>query len=353
MRRSSKLQNGSRPQARAIITFLVVLVSFVFHSVFISHVIHKLSARQAALTAYSNYEAAQAQRQPLQALSTLQLPAAANTSYPDVFIYRRTKKTGSTSMLDALVRVMKDKDYVPLYYDIERMNIIVRTEFLKPKPRRLLILQHNKVNRQHTIGRTAVIADTVYDGFRQMTAFCRFVRNIKDCGPAMVACLEAASSKAQVRYRWCGSTVETPDTYIDLPLSSAHPALSTTVLRTVFPDALLDIPKLNAAGSACEETPQLRAVYDQNYVILEKQIALLRKRLLSVAGYPTSATSLPGTSTEEMMDAAELIESKKYNFGTYSYTKDVGTINTDLKEAVSDWVRSPSGKLEPKHRVKS
>lgn len=248
-------------------------------------------------------------------------------------------------MLEALMLVLKEKDYVPIYHIPDKMPHVVRAESLKPNPRRLLVSQHNGVTRYHTRGRKAVIADTVIDGFKQITSFCRFVSNAEDCDDDMIRCLQSSTARAQVRYRWAGGDHETDDTYIDLPLSSAHPALSSTVLRVIFPGAVLDIKKRNVAGSACEETPKLQELYRKLFKELERQNDMLRKRLLSLAGYPIRAKSGSNITTEEMMDAAEEMEKVKYNFGTYEPTKHDAESHKELKQFERDWSRSPSGEL--------
>lgn len=269
-----------------------------------------------------------------------------STDIPDVFIYRRTKKTGSSSMLGALLKVTDKLGYIPLYYDPPYMKTYVRAEGLRPIPRRLFVAQHNAVTREHTQGRKTVIADTIIDGYRQVTSFCRFTRNISDCAAGMKECLNDAAL-SQRFYRWAGKPREDEETFIDLPLSSAHPALSSSVLRRIFPNITLDVHRYNVAGSSCDEKPDLRKIYNNHYKILDYQIDALRKRLLHMAGYPTAAAQETlHASLVELMDAAEEEERKKYTFSTYESTRKVASDHSLLmKYAKSPWRREKNGKL--------
>lgn len=182
---------------------------------------------------------------------------------PDLFIYRRSKKTASSSMVAALLTILPPLGYTPLNYWHDHMHIIVHNEYVRPRPRRLFISEHNLVKRSHHPTRHAVIADTFRDGYSQMTAFCRHMRKQRTCNStAITNCLQSAAALHQRTYRWCGDTHESPDTYIDLPLSSAHVALSTSVLRTVFPGVVAHVQNFNVRNATCPFSQDIRTVYD-------------------------------------------------------------------------------------------
>lgn len=320
----------------------LLLFGLIIYSIYLTNIFNTLRT----VTASVDEGTKQSQHQR----SQQGIPMAEDASFPDVFIFRRTRRTGSLSMLEALVHVLRDKGYVPLYYNQDRMSYAVRAENMRSNPRRLLILQHNRVTRRHTRGRKAVIADTVYDGFQQITGFCRFFMKVEGCKEGMLRCLQSENARAQKSYRWAGDLNEADDTYIDLPLSSDHPALSTTVFRTVYPNTLLEVQKVTAAGSTCEETPELQAVYEKHFFRYERQIEVLRSRLLALTGYPIRAADGANTTLADMMDAAEEIEKQRYTFGKYSSKRKAGDAKEELKQAGVEWTRSVSGKLQMTYR---
>lgn len=241
---------------------------------------------------------------------------------PKLFIFRRTKKTGSSSMLTSLAEALHPLGYQGVYVSSELMNVHVRNEYKRPYPRRLLIAEHNRVTKAFHPTRSAVIADTVRDGYEQMTSFCRYVKDVPTCDKELIDCLRSGSALSQLKYRWAGQEEEDDDTYIDLPLSSAHPALSTTVFRTVFPNSTLDIQAYNVANSSCPEETEIRAVYRSLYKELDKQVDTLRKRLLVIAGYPPRVPKgCPDCTTTQLLDAAELLERAKYGDELSSETR--------------------------------
>lgn len=245
------------------------------------------------------------------AFSSANWPLTENS--PKLFIFRRTKKTGSSSMLSSLIEALSPLGYEGIYVRSEVMNVHVRNEFKRPHPRRLLVSEHNRVTKAFHPTRSAVIADTLRDGYEQMTSFCRYVRKVPTCDEQLIDCLRSNQALAQQTYRWAGNEEEDDDTYIDLPLSSAHPALSTTVFRTVFPNATLDTQSYNVANSTCPESRELRAVYRSLYKNLDRQVLTLRRRLLVIAGYPPRKPgSCSKCTTSDLLDAAERIEKLKY-----------------------------------------
>lgn len=239
-----------------------------------------------------------------------------NEGYPGLFIYRRSNQTGSASMSNALLTALQGLGYEPVQSQGESMEIVVRNEFVKHAPRRLLVLSQNAITRAaHPRGKV-VIADTFSYGFAQVTSQCRHMIYNGSCGDAVVRCMRAEPMKSLVRYRFADNEEEDEDTYVDLPLSALHPALSTTVLRTVYPQIRIDIGVPDIENAACAETLRLREVYDKVYGELERQMDSLKMRMLVIAGYPVEVAGRRGRNftLDDMLEAAERKELEKYPY---------------------------------------
>ena len=254
-------------------------------------------------------------------------------------------------MLEELLRETSSHGYIPLYHAGPRMKAVVRAEGLKRYPRRLFVAEHNGVTRKDTRGRKAVIIDTFVDGYKQMTSHCRFVEKykVRHCDKELLDCLRGPARKERF-FRWAFRKREGEDTFIDIPLSSAHPALSTTAFRHIFPLAVLNVKHRNSAGSSCPEDARIRAVYQRNYKELEQQIDELRRRLLALSGYPfNSRTS--NVSLSEMLDAAERLERQKYFreeklvFGNHNKSWGVSDQHILLKRGEKVWGRGKNDRI--------
>lgn len=263
----------------------------------------------------------------------------------DLFIYRRSFKTGSSSMSLALYETLTKQGFTPVIRDDREAQTIVRSEYLRPYSRKLAVLYHNSLHRGYHPYRRAVIADTIRNGFEQVTSFCRGKRRITTCGDEMIDCMKKSSKL--ITYRWIGRLSEDDETYIDLPLSSAHRALSTTVLRTVFPNAsTLQIDVYNKKNTSCQESEQLRAVYNSVFPKLDRQNNQLFERMLAIAGYPVrkDKTIDHKYSVQQLVDAAEETEQKKYNFQEqlvkYRFPKTIYRALNDWQ-----WSETVDGKL--------
>lgn len=266
-------------------------------------------------------------------------PTKAEHKYPEVFIYRRTKKTGSSSMVQQLLNVTKSLGYEYMYNHDQGENDIVRARQYQSKARKLLILNHNSITRDETGGRYTIIVDTIKDGYQQMTSLCRFVLPVKECGNDMIDCLKKRRMLDQNNYRWAGRPSEDEATFINLPLSVAHPALSTTAIRRVFPNVTLDFRRMNVAGSSCPEMEETRLVYNEYYKELEKQVDTLRRRLLAIAGYPTGIGGPnSGFTVADMLDFAEELERPKYDFGVYDNQGSYSKEHEELRHKQTFWV---------------
>lgn len=234
-------------------------------------------------------------------------------AYPDLFIYRRTKKTGSSSMREALLVALEPYGYRPIPYRMDSLAAILHQTYLRPSStaKRIILIQHNSITRDIHSRKNAVIADTIRNGFARITSHCRHVQHVQTCGEDMIQCLQSNVTFNEIYFPWAGQSHENFDNYIDLPLSSAHPALSTAVIRTVFPNLTLHMHKYNLRSTACEETLQLRHVYNKYYSLVDKQVATLQRRMLTLAGYPTSFHDENKNYTlDDMLDAAERIHTE-------------------------------------------
>lgn len=271
-------------------------------------------------------------------------------SWPELFIFRRTKKTGSSSMMNALMDVLQPLGYYALPHMPPEMENVIRNEYRRPTPRRLMVLHHNKVTKNmHPRGRRAVIiADTLRDGFKHVTGYCRYLKGVQTCEADMEECLRSNVTLSQMRYRWAGRDHEDSETYIDLPLASDLPALSTTILRTVFPNATLTLKRYNVRGKSCADRTPAKKVYDELYGELDEQVEKLRKRMLIIAGYPylVDSASRGNVTIEDMVAAADRIENEKYKFGEIEMAPS-GKSNQvkNLLRLLQIWRRDETGKL--------
>lgn len=180
----------------------------------------------------------------------------------------------------------------------------------------VFLFNHNSFTRSVTSRPDVIIMDTFRDGYQHMTSFCRDKRNFKSCEEHVADCLQNNRAVlAQRHYRWAGREEEDPDNFIDIPLSSEHPALSTTALRTVFPGVVLRIEHYRERNTTCAELKQVRDVYNKLYSGLDRQVDELRKRLLLLTEYPYTVAKEPNVSLSlaEMLDLAENIERSKYD----------------------------------------
>lgn len=273
------------------------------------------------------------------------------SALPDVLIFRRTRKTGSSSMLEQLLKVANQHHYTPLYESGIHLRTLVKAENSATNPKRVFVAEHNSISRADVGNRRAVIVDTVADGYKQITSFCRFVPKVRvrDCEQGLEECLQGKIALSENWYRWAGRENEDAETYIDIPLSVEHPALSTRVFRRVFPDAVLDVRKLNVANSSCDESSRLRSIYNELYRELDRQVKILQLRLLVLAGYPMAKEN-SSISTAELLEAAEQMERARFSreglvFGTYDSEKAVSSDHMLLKKSQRQWVRL-NGKLQ-------
>lgn len=375
---------------------------------------------------------------------------------PDLFIFRRSKKTASTSMANALLSALIPYGYEPTGMKIFEISTYAANAFVRAKPRRLMIINHNQVTRAahphvnafensfpkkakvrrhsplngnynprkidinedstedsnmtttnrvvlapedssfendkddildltpppeaspeedsdeyvhrvnfdepHARARV-VIADTIRDGFQQITSYCRHMRGFSACDASLIPCIQSRLARAQMLYRFAGNEKETTDTYIDLPLSSSHPALSSTVLRSVYPEMEpLRIDRYNAHRYACRSSkfPELLAAYrDAGLEQLDEHVDMLRKRMLLIAGYPTevrisgegkTVDDSTRVKTKDLLDAAELLEQKTKYKGINFYARPVSphsksAMIAQLLARSSTWTLNEKGKI--------
>lgn len=282
-----------------------------------------------------------------------------NDTLPDLFIFRRTRKTGSSSMVNALLSSLTPLGYVALKHGENDVDTIVRNEFIKPiwMQRKLFVVHHNQVTKlSHPSPHKVIIADSIRDGFTTITSYCRQKQRVPTClSSDLLPCLQSNDTLRQNFYRYAGYDEEADHNYIDLPVSAAHPALSTTVLRTIFPTAKpLKVDMYNVHGSACrrdEVDADVVRVYDELYELFEAGVERLRKRMLGVAGYPfvydSKGEGKRGIALSEMIDEAERMEKEKYGdefvVGEVVSGKPVEVL--DLLKAEKIWQRNTRGRL--------
>lgn len=222
-------------------------------------------------------------------------------------------------MLDELIRELPSLGYFTLYDPSPELIWKVRLEAVKPNPRRLFIAEHNGITRSDYRGRYVIIIDTIRDGYQQMTSYCRYVQNTSMCNHDLVRCLQRNDSIKQNWYRWAGKGSEDEDTYIDLPLSSAHPHLSAAVFKSIFPTATIRLKRYNVWNSACPENKLLRDVYSKLYSELDRQVVMLKRRMLTIAGYPYRLHAHTHVhSIDDLLDAANTIEGSRITSQTPS-----------------------------------
>lgn len=285
------------------------------------------------------------------ALKTVKLATREHSeSIPDLFIYRRTKKSGSSSMLTELLQILVPLGYEPLYLNKLPMDVVVRHEFMRQNPRRLLVAEHNDISRQHHPHKHAVIADTVRDGYAQITSYCRYVAHVENCDAEIINCMRSNTTLKQVTYRWAGRAQEDEDTFIDLPLSSGHPALSTTVLRTVFPQVFVREAMYNVKSSSCADVPDIRKVYDSLYKQLDAQVLMLRRRMLQIAGHTDLVRKSKETnvSMDALLEEAERRERNRHSeidFNLQSNSTGYSDLHHELILSMRHWSINANSEL--------
>ena len=269
--------------------------------------------------------------------------------YPALFIYRRSRKTGSSSMVEALLRELVPLGYHTVYDSDTVTRATVRGEFTKAMPQKLFVAEHNDITKSFHPRRNAIIADTVRDGYKQMTSFCRFAFGVKKCdSKEMKSCFASEELRKHLKYRWAWKDEEDEDTYIDLPLSVDYPALTNTIFRRVFPTTTLQIEHFHILNTTCEEIPNIRKEYEKQLGDLDNQILKLRIRMLILAGYPYRFLNhLGNISIDEMMIAAERREQMKYKLKSSEIKKELyGPRYYECRNGYLRWNKTEKGELE-------
>lgn len=258
--------------------------------------------------------------------------------FPDFVLFRRSPKTGSSSMAPALATALRQWHYEPIS-PVEKAiqyGVLHWTRIKNPQ-QRFLFLYHNDFSRADLPEKNVLIVDTIRDGFSQITSQCRFAKRAKTCGKDMIDCLKGEMLLNVTKYRWGKLEQETSENYIDIPLSSAHPALSTTALRSVFPDIELDVQRYNYKRTTCNRTEELEKVYNMYGKELDRQVENLAIRLLIVSGYKVRLRNIENISVWKFLDEAERHERTKYNFKqrieSYDYNEEVKALRDDWKNS--------------------
>lgn len=342
-----------------VLTTTFIIVLFVAHSFHFSNLIQQTAVHNARQLAHPQARgmwqitttARDNQLTPANASELTNVIPEWTRSLPELFIFRRTKKTGSSSMMAAFLDTLPSFGYVPLNRGEADVEIPLRHELVRTRGRRLMLVRHNHITRDVHPTRSAVIADTIRDGFERMTSFCRYIQHFESCDLSVIAeCWRSNYTTAEIKYRWAGRQSEDSDTYIDLPLSAAHPGLSTSVMRSVFPGILLHIQRYNVKDSNCAETPELRALYQELFPHLDAEDNNLRKRMLIISGYPVDTHTQVGRKMNmtEMLDAAELLEQEKYGMnGKMKTVKAMSRQALQMRSGDLKWALDEHGKFVP------
>lgn len=350
-----------RKGGASIETTIFIVVALVFHALYLSTQTSSPSAPSALNVQTSVLRGVGSENAVTAAITSSSEGVEAHhprrPGLPELFIYRRTRKTGSSSMVNALLRALVPLGYVGMKEGEHEVDTVVRNEYIRPYPRKLFVVHHNQVTKAAHPLRNAMIADTVRDGFETITSYCRQKLRIDSCErDDMISCLNAPETQAQVLYRFVNSTEETDETYIDLPLSSKHRALSTSVMRTVFPNVTLHVDYYNVHESACSKEnvdPEVTQLYKELYSAFDDQITTLQKRMLGIAGFPFVADKKENININEMMDAADFIEAPKYQFEEARSVKGKPSEIIDILKQEKIWERDGNGKLSLKKKRKS
>lgn len=344
---------GARISSQVLMTGLVI-GSLFLHACYITHVTTRRALDTLAAPSRTLRDAHRGLPLAADARDLTRGAAEWERPLPELFIYRRTKKTGSSSMMAAFLDALPPLGYVALPQGEAEVDMPLRYHLMRAHARRLMVVRHNHVTRDIHPERRAVIADTIRDGFQRMTSFCRFILHVHDCDlPGMQRCWRSAVVIAETRYRWAGRAREDPDTYIDLPLSSAHVGVSTSVMRSLFPNISLRLDRYNVMNSTCNETSELRALYDATFPTLDAEDDLLRKRMLIIAGYPFTMQrhAERHLSMVEMLDAAERLERVKYGMtGELMQTDKMSLQSRQMRGADLKWGQDSDGNWVPTNR---
>ena len=172
---------------------------------------------------------------------------------------------------------------------------------------------------------------------------------MQNCGSELQERLLSNDSLNQMTFRWAGRKVEDEDTFIDIPLSSSHPFLSTKALRTIIPRLSLSLERINVHNSSCSDLSLLRTIYRRNYVVLDRQIQTLKRRLLVITGYPYEVRGGNSIQLDELLASAEEIEQKTYLSSIQESKKDssIATMFSfvALTKKYTNWKQDKEGKM--------
>ena len=84
---------------------------------------------------------------------------------PDVILYRRTKKSGSTAMVKTLREKLEAFGYIDVSLVNPSMQLVARAAAINTSPQRYLFSSHNNLVRSDFRGKRVVIIDTIRDGY--------------------------------------------------------------------------------------------------------------------------------------------------------------------------------------------
>lgn len=247
---------------------------------------------------------------------------------PPLVIYRHTSSRRSARILRGLSSTLQYVGYTTVHVGADVTDEHIAARFRKPpssylsntpEPKLLVVSQHRLTRRAHP-ERRAVIAAGIVTSLTDLLSYC--VSTLPhapiDCEDEVLSSCVRDASKSEdiVSNRYGPNTTHNADDYVDMPLASSHPVLSTAVLRLVFPEAPLmqfrgEIPlgELSDVAEIPECTkPQREKLSDDmesaTDVLVNMRVAMIRQFLI-MAGYPCVSKGKPEVTLEAMLDTAE------------------------------------------------
>lgn len=83
---------------------------------------------------------------------------------PDLIIYRRTKRSGSSSILVEMRGILEPLTYKPFHLRKTSIDVLEKQESIWPNARRIIVADYSDITRHRHPYLHAVVADTGRDG---------------------------------------------------------------------------------------------------------------------------------------------------------------------------------------------
>lgn len=251
-------------------------------------------------------------------------PNRSTASLPQLIIFRQT--TRAPRMIMKIVSFFESHRYKTVGVSgVEtgtEVDALTRNEFIRPFPRHLFTTGGHVTKTYHPERNTLTIA--------------LFSHGANE------------NCSMSIKNAWLATKNEDDDSYIDLPLSPRHPAISTTAFRTLFPSRRDALFKFQQEMVICDNFSSTE-IRKRDYYTEVKGRSTLMERLLVITGYPfvanRSHTGAP-ISLMEMLDAAEELERIKIGWSANN-TDETGGINIHEETPViaRQWTIGTDGAL--------